>query len=183
VTALVSEVALHVALGVVLAAVVWTVGAGILVAARACDRLGSPDAVYAYPLGLLAAVATGALFLADPVAGIVAALVATAAIAAAICRPLRLAATRGFRGVLAGLVGIVVFAASLGFLYHGPTATENGGSFGDMLWYVGKLASAKRSLVPLRDLTAAGVDLWRGGGGPPRGGAGPAPVPGGGARV
>ncbi|HEX6699604.1 MAG TPA: hypothetical protein VF101_02645, partial [Gaiellaceae bacterium] len=63
--------------------------------------------------------------------------------------------------VARGLAAILGLATTLGFFLHGPTASVDSNAFGDVVWYAAKLESARRSLFPLRDLSAAGVDLWR----------------------
>jgi hypothetical protein len=45
---------------------------------------------------------------------------------------------------------------ALGFLLHGPTDEVDSSAFGDMLYYVNKIASLSQSVIPFHDLLAEG---------------------------
>src|ERR687888_203149 len=162
--ALTASILVHGLLGVVLGAVVWTVGSGWLVTLR---RLELPslerELVFAYPIGLLCCFAACGLFLTwRPLGLLGAALVLPPFVLALRARGiLAPAVRRAAAAVGRGLPAIVGLATTLGFFLHGPTASVDSNAFGDVVWYAAKLESAKRSLFPLHDLAAAGIDLWR----------------------
>ena len=139
--ALIATIAAHAILGVALAALVWAVGYGWLAAARrGADWL-------AYPVGLLVCVLASWLTLLTlwlvPIALL---LVAPAVL--------------GIRRTVSPALRAAPFAAGLGLLLgsllHGPTADESSHAYGDMLFYAAKLASARESVAPFRDLLVAG---------------------------
>ena len=160
--ALTASILLHAALGVVLASLVWSIGGGWLVILRRPPFLDR-DFVFAYPLGLLATLLACGLFLTWRPLGVPgAALVLVPIVLAFRRRALFGSALRSAASAVArGLLAIVGLATTLGFFLHGPTASVDSNAFGDVVWYAAKLESARRSLFPLRDLSAAGVDLWR----------------------
>jgi hypothetical protein len=147
----------HVALGILLAGLVWAVGAGYVLAVW---RDG--PAVFAYPIGLLAVLCASALFLLEgwlaPLS--LALLLAPLVLLFRRWSRARAAARRLGLAVAWGSPAIVGLSTTLGFFLHGPTARVDSNAFGDVVWYVAKLASARQSLIPLRDLSAAGVNLW-----------------------
>jgi hypothetical protein len=163
-SALTLSILYHAVLGLLLAAVVWTVGGGWLIALRRWrPPLEQRDAVFAYPLGLLAVLCACALFLVQRWLGLLGAALVVAPLVVAAGRHALIApiARRAAAVVAWATPAIVGLAATVGFFLHGPTATVNSNAFGDVVWYVAKLESARRSLFPLHDLAAAGVDLWR----------------------
>jgi hypothetical protein len=156
------SILLHAALGVALAALVWATGAG---GAAAVWRLGlsvEPAGAFAYPLGLLVWLVACFAALVSPWLGVAGAAAVVGACAWALgTRPLRVAARRAGIVVAWALPAVVGLPVVLGFFLHGPTRRVDSNAFGDVVWYVAKLASAKESLFPFRDLAAAGVQLWR----------------------
>ena len=162
--ALTASILVHGLLGVVLGAVVWTVGSGWLVTLRRFELPSlERELVFAYPIGLLCCFAACGLFLTwRPLGLLGAALVLPPFVLALRARGiLAPAARRAAAAVGRGLPAIVGLATTLGFFLHGPTASVDSNAFGDVVWYAAKLESAKRSLFPLHDLAAAGIDLWR----------------------
>jgi hypothetical protein len=151
----------HVGLGVLLAGIVWSVGYAWLLALW--RRSPPPSPVFAYPVGLLAILVACALFLTNRWLGLPAAalLVAPLGLAAREALPPALPVRRAAASVAWALPAVVGLGATIGFFLHGPTRRVDSNAFGDVVWYAAKLASAKRSLFPLHDLSAAGVDLWR----------------------
>jgi hypothetical protein len=154
------NVALHTALGVALAGVVWVVGLGYL-RALTRGRTGREDAVDAYPLGLLAVTLYAVLVLLEPWLGLLAAALVLAPM-------LGLLRDRGELGALlrplAGpflwaLPAVAGFPIVLGILLHGPDEERDSRAFGDMFFYVNKLVSAADSLIPFRDLLAEGQNI------------------------
>lgn len=138
---LTATIAAHAVLGVALAALVWASGYGWL----AATRRGS--AWLAYPVGLLVCVLAAWLVLVSSwLAPVTLALLAPAALSA--------------RRTLGPALLAAPFAAGLGLvlgsLLHGPTADESSHAYGDLLFYAAKLASARESVFPLRDLLVAG---------------------------
>jgi hypothetical protein len=162
VAALTTSILFHAALGIVLAGVVWATGAGWLLLLRRPPTLDR-ELVFAYPLGLLATLVACGLFLTWRPLGIpgVALVVVPLVLAARSRAVFAAAARRTAAAVTRGLPAIVGLATTLGFFLHGPTASVDSNAFGDVVWYAAKLESARQSLFPLRDLSAAGVDLWR----------------------
>jgi hypothetical protein len=145
---------LHAALGLVLAAVVWAVGAGALVLLR---RPVEPRSFLdAYPFGLLVTMAAAVPPLLWRPLG-VGSLVVLAALAAAGARSRALPRVGG--ALAYGLLGAVGFGAGLGALLHGPTEELDSAAYGGMLWYVVKVVSAADSIVPFRDLLAEGEEM------------------------
>lgn len=145
--ALVLSAVLHGLLGLALAALVWLVGLGL-----AGRRRG--DGIYAYPLGLLAITVAALLYLVSPWLGAVGAL--------ALLVPLALggrqlgALARAARPLLWGLPSLLGLSVATGLLLHGPSASLDSRAYGDFVYYVAKLVSAARSVVPLRDLLVSG---------------------------
>ena len=138
---LTATIVAHAVLGAALAALVWASGYGWLLARR------RPSAWLAYPVGLLSCVLAAWLVL-----------VSTwlAPVALVILAPAALGVRRTIRPTLVS----APFAAGLGFalgsLLHGPTGDESSHAYGDLLFYAAKLASARESVVPFRDLLVAG---------------------------
>ena len=152
--ALVLTVALHTALGLALAVLVWLVGAGCLVLCR--RPLQGRSLLDAYPLGLFATMAAAVPPLAwRPLGAISAVVVAVAAVAGAraVVSPLR-----GQQLAVAAL-GSAAFGCGLGALLHGPTEELDSAAYGGMLWYVAKVVSATNSIVPFRDPLAEGESM------------------------
>ena len=150
-------IAYHVALGIVLAGLVWAVGAGYLLAA--CR--GAP-AVCAYPVGLLVVMFACALFLIDRWLVLLSLALLVVPLVVVWRRRSRVGpvARRAAVAVAWASPAIAAVGTTLGFFLHGPTARVDSNAFGDVVWYVAKLASARQSLFPLRDLSAANVNLW-----------------------
>lgn len=142
----------HAALGIALAALLWAVGAGWLAFARGLDP------VHAYPLGLLTVLTAAALVLVSPWLALLA--VPLVAVPLGLAWRARTAVGPAARLLAWALPPIGGLAVSLGYFLHGPSRTLDSNTFGDVVWYVAKLASAKESLVPLRDLEVAGFHLW-----------------------
>jgi hypothetical protein len=147
-------VALHTALGLALAAVVWLVGVGCLVLLRRPHDLRS--LLDAYPFGLLVVMAAVVLPLLWAPLGVVA-LVAVALPALAGLRatvpPVR------SRVLWLAVAGSAAFGGGLGALLHGPTDELDSAAYGGMLFYVDKVVSATQSIVPFRDLLAEGEEI------------------------
>ena len=147
-------VVLHTALGLALAALVWLVGRGCLVL---CGRpLADRSLLDAYPLGLFVVMTAAVPPLVWRPLGVlsVLAVVATVVVGARNATlPLR-----GIALVLAGL-GAAAFGGGLGALLHGPADDLDSAAYGGMLWYVAKVVSATRSIVPFRDPLAEGEDM------------------------
>jgi len=142
----------HAALGVALAGLVWVLGAGWLVLLRGYER------VHAYPLGLLTVLLAAALVLVSPWLTLLA--VPLVLVPLGLAWRSRALLTPAARLVAWALPPIGGLAVSLGYFLHGPSRTLDSNSFGDVVWYVAKVASAKRSLFPLHDLEVAGFHLW-----------------------
>ena len=139
-------VVLHTALGLALAALVWLVGRGCLVACR--RPLEGRSLLDGYPLGLFVVMAAAVPPLLWRPLGALSALVVVAAIVAGVRN-----ATLPLRGVTLALAGLgsAVFGGGLGLLLHGPTDDLDSAAYGGMLWYVAKVVSAAESIVPFRD--------------------------------
>ncbi|HEX6702570.1 MAG TPA: hypothetical protein VF101_17715, partial [Gaiellaceae bacterium] len=138
--ALTASILFHAALGIVLAGLVWAIGAGWLVLLRrplSLDR----ELVFAYPLGLLATlVACGLLLTWRPLGAVGAALVVAPFVVAVRSRALFASAARlASAAVARGLAAILGLATTLGFFLHGPTASVDSNAFGDVVWYAAKL--------------------------------------------
>jgi hypothetical protein len=150
---LIAGIGLHVVLGLVLCAAIWGLGLGWLLLAR-----WRGSAVFAYPVGLLAATLAAFAALLSPWLA-VPALLATLAPVAALVRgwsrvgPLVRACLRPLGWALPGVVGLPV---ALGLLFHGPTAELDSNAFGDMVFYAAKVVTAEQSVVPFRDLLVEG---------------------------
>ena len=138
---LTATIVAHAVLGVALAALVWATGYGWLLARR------RPSAWLAYPVGLLVCVLAAWLVLVSPW---------LVPVALVVLAP----AALGVRRTIWPTVVSAPFAAGLGLvlgsLLHGPTADESSHAYGDLLFYAAKLASARESVVPFRDLLVAG---------------------------
>jgi hypothetical protein len=156
---LAASILLHAALGIGLAAFLWGVGLGYVLVLRG-GRVDRPEAVDAYPLGLLVVVLAAMLFLVHAWLGVAAAALLVAPVPALLGARRSLAALRpALAPVLWGLPATAGFAGVLGYLLHGPSDDLDSRAFGDMFFYVNKLASAADSLVPFRDLLAEGQDI------------------------
>ena len=130
----------HALLGIALALLIWAVGAGWL------RLLGRLAVQYAYPFGLLVVVTASWLALVTPwFVPISVVLVAPAVLARLRLGPL-VAASPFALGLGVGL----------GALLHGPTDEESSHAYTDMLVYAAKLASARESVLPFRELLVAG---------------------------
>lgn len=129
----------HAALGVVLAGGIWGLGLGVLPRERA---------LFAYPLGLLAAVAAATLVLISywllPVA------------LALVLPPLARGFSRLPRAALSAVLLAGALGTALGLVNHGPTKHVDSSAYGDMLFYAAKVVSAEQSIFPFRDLLVAG---------------------------
>lgn len=154
---LVAAIAYHAALGLVLAALVWAVGLGLYARMRP-GPLGRLEASFAYPIGLLAVTAAAFLSLVRPWLGVVGLLFLVVGLAIGFSErrraaPLMVAATSR---IVAGLAPLVGFSAALGFLLHGPSSNLDSRAYGDLVFFVAKLVSATKSVLPFRDLLAEG---------------------------
>ncbi|HEV8687040.1 MAG TPA: hypothetical protein VGQ84_07170, partial [Gaiellaceae bacterium] len=142
----------HTALGLLLAALVWIAGAGVL---ALLQRPHDPRSLLdAYPFGLLVAIAAATLpLLCRPLAA-----VSTVAVVALLWLGLRHGLPRVLsRSRLAlALVGCAGCGAGLGALLHGPTDELDSSAYGGMLFYVDKVVSAAQTIDPFRDLLAEG---------------------------
>jgi hypothetical protein len=150
-------IVLHGLLGVALALLVWGVGLGL----RALLRRDVIEAVDAYALGLLAVTVAATGVLLTPwawlgAAPLLAALLLVAALSPG-ARPCALPAAARTLGL--GLMPLLAFGVALGVLFHGPTEELDSRAFGDMLFYVNKVVSAGRSVVPFDDLLAEGQQI------------------------
>jgi hypothetical protein len=130
----------HALLGIALALFIWAVGAGWL------RLLGRLAAEYAYPIGLLAVVAASWVVLVSAwLVPLSLVLVAPALLARFRLLPF-LAASPFALGL----------GVAIGALLHGPTEKESSHAYTDMLVYAAKLASARESVLPFRELLVAG---------------------------
>jgi len=154
--ALTLAILFHAVLGVVLALLVFAAGLGALGSLRGRDALRGADAVYAYPLGLGACLASAVVFLASPWLAPVGVLLVAAPIVAFLGRRVEGIGRRAGRPFLTALPGALGLAIALGFLHHGPTSSLDSRAYGDMLFYVNKVVSAAQSLVPFKDLLVEG---------------------------
>ena len=147
-------VALHTALGLVLAALVWLVGRGCLAVCR--RPLEGRSLLDAYPLGLFVVLAAAVPPLLWPPLGVVSVVVVVAAVVVGVR-----GATLPLRGSALALaaLGSAAFGAGLGLLLHGPTEELDSAAYGGMLWYVAKVVSATQSIVPFRDPLAEGEHM------------------------
>jgi hypothetical protein len=131
----------HAFLGVASALVVWALGLGLL---RAVPL---PRPAFAYPLGLLVAVAAAWLVLVSWW---------LAPVSVVLLAP----AVLGLRAAMVAGAPVAPFAAGLGValggLLHGPTSDRGSHAYGDMLFYAAKLVSASSSVLPFRDLLVEG---------------------------
>ncbi len=153
----------HFALGIALGLLVWSVGLGLLMALK--RRTGAPatlaDAVLAYPLGLITVLFASLLVLLFPfgwlaalavVAGSLLALRGTGTLVRQVLDAVR-------QPALAVLPPAAAFGIVLGLFYHGPTSTIDSHAFGDVVYYVARLVSARESILDSHDLLAAGYSL------------------------
>lgn len=142
---LITSLVLHALLGVVLACLVWAVGAAFV----------ARPAAFAYPVGLLVAIAAAFAVLVTAWLAIPILLGALVLLARARGRLAPLA--RECRGAFVwALPGILALPVALGLRLHGPTEDLDSNAFGDMLFYAAKLVSAADSVLPFRDLTVDG---------------------------
>jgi hypothetical protein len=146
---LIGSLVLHVAIGVVLAGLVWGVGLGLL------PSSGSVPAAFAYPVGLLAVVTAAFAVLLTPwlAAPVALALLVVLARARTAAAPLVSACRGPLTWALPGVAGLPV---ALGLVFHGPTEQLDSRAYGDMVFYAAKLVSAAESVLPFRDLTVEG---------------------------
>jgi len=138
---LTATIVAHAVLGVALAALVWATGYGWLAVTR------RRSAWLAYPVGLLVCVLAAWLVL-------VSGWLVPAALA--LLAPAAFGVRRTIRPTLASAPFAAGLGLALGSLLHGPTADESSHAYGDLLFYAAKLASARESVVPFRDLLVAG---------------------------
>jgi hypothetical protein len=154
---------LHAGLGIALASIVWGIGFGVLDVVRRAGLPVEPAGVFAYPAGLLLALLACLAELITPWLGAVGAAAVLLATGAAVRsrEALAPAVRHAAATVVWALPAVVGVPVVLGFFLHGPTSRVDSNAFGDVVWYAAKLASARVSLFPLRDLAAAGIELWR----------------------
>ena len=153
-SALALSIALHTALGLALAGLVWLVGSGCLVLLR---RPRDPRSLLdAYPLGLFVVMAAAVPPLLWRPLGVVSVVVVLAAVVIG-ARAARLPLGGGTLAV--ATLGSAAFGAGLGALLHGPTDDLDSAAYGGMLWYVAKVVSAAQSIVPFRDPLAEGETI------------------------
>ena len=159
--ALTLDVGYHVLLGIALAAVVWAVGLGWLLALRRGRDLGAADAVDGYALGLLACVGAAALALLEAWFAPAAAALLAAPLVVLLRSRARLdpSVARSLRVPAAALPAAAVYGAVLGFLEHGPSATLGSAANGELVFYAAKLVSATQSIAPYHDLLAEGQEV------------------------
>jgi len=138
---LTATIAAHAVLGVALAALVWATGYGWLAAAR------RDSAWLAYPVGLLVCVLAAWLVL---LSGWL------TPVALALLAPVALGVRRTITPALASAPFAAGLGLVLGWMLHGPTSEESSHAYGDLLFYAAKLASARESVAPFRDLLVAG---------------------------
>ena len=136
-SALAFSIALHTALGLVLAGLVWLVGSGCLALLR---RPRDPRSLLdAYPLGLFVVMAAAVPPLLWRPLGVVSVVVVLAAVVIG-ARAARLPLRGGTLAI--ATLGSAAFGAGLGALLHGPTDELDSAAYGGMLWYVAKVVSA-----------------------------------------
>ncbi|MDX6423440.1 MAG: hypothetical protein QOI67_911 [Gaiellaceae bacterium] len=153
-SALAFSIALHTALGLALAGLVWLVGSGCLVLLRRpLDRRSLLDA---YPVGLFVVLAAAVPPLVWRPLGVVSGFVVLGAAVMGV-RAARLPLGAGTLAV--ATLGSAVFGGGLGALLHGPTDDLDSAAYGGMLWYVAKVVSAAHSIVPFRDPLAEGETM------------------------
>ena len=138
---LTATIAAHAVLGVALAALVWATGYGWLAAAR------RDSAWLAYPVGLLVCVLAAWLVL---LSGWL------TPVSLALLAPVALGVRRTITPALASAPFAAGLGLALGWMLRGPTSEESSHAYGDLLFYAAKLASARESVAPFRDLLVAG---------------------------
>ena len=152
--ALAAQIAYHAALGLVLAAVVWLVGAGCLALLR--RPLDPRSLLDAYPLGLFVVMAAVVPALLWSPLGVLVVLALALLLALGVRRaPLAAVGSR----LACALLGAAGFGVGLGIVLHGPTEELDSAAYGGMLWYVAKVVSAVDSIAPFRDPLAEGEQM------------------------
>jgi hypothetical protein len=141
--------------GVLLASAIWAGGAGWLALLPGVER---PNAVCAYPLGLLGVTAVAFAWLVHPLAGAAVALVYAAPALRARREVARLARVVARPVALVLPLGLA-FGGVLGVYDRGPSATRDSHVFGDIVWWASHAASAGRSPTHLPDLSTVGYTL------------------------
>jgi hypothetical protein len=154
---LVLQILWHVALGFLLAGVVWGAGLGWLKLLRPRSVV-SPSLVHAYPLGLAAVFVAASLLLVNGWLGLLGAVILGAPLfvlardtafvgelGKAVVRPLILTAPA------AVALGLIV-----GLRLHGPTASVPARGGADFLFYAARAVSLEHSILPARNLVVAG---------------------------
>jgi hypothetical protein len=152
---LLGPIAWHLAIAFALLLVVW--GSGTAIVARVLGRpLEAGDALYGYAAGLLVVVGEAILFLVSPwlaLGGMLAFALAARGVRARLSTaPVR----RGLTALAVAFPFLACFGGMLGYAWHGPDATRPSSTFGDLVFYVAKLSSAKTGIVPWHDLLAVG---------------------------
>jgi len=146
----------HAALGIVLAALLWTVGTGVLRLAGAA--LTEATLPHAYALGVAIVVVASTLFLLTPWLGVVAlALLLLPVVRAGRDESTRAALRPALARGAATLPGAAAAGIVLGLLLHGPSGDRSSHAFGDLTFYVANQISAGQSLLPFRDLLVDGA--------------------------
>jgi hypothetical protein len=144
-----ASVALHTALGLALAGLVWVAGLGVL----ALLRRGEP--LDAYPFGLLAIMAAAV----PPLLESWLALPSLAFVSVLVLAGTRRVDLRVSSQLVLAALGSFGFGAGLGALLHGPTDEHGSAAYGGMLFYVDKVVAATQSIVPYHDLLVEGVRI------------------------
>jgi hypothetical protein len=159
VTTIVLLIGLHACAGVFLAVLIFATGLGVATLVFRDPNDDRARGALAYPAGLLVIVTSAALPLIHPLLAAGSAVAVGLALGAlvtrrALLRPLLLP----LRADARWLATLAALPVALGLLLHGPTATVPSHSYGDMLFWSGETASARESLVPLRDLQVQGFN-------------------------
>jgi hypothetical protein len=155
---LLPSIGLHFALGAVLLAILWGSGFGWVLLVTRSSRSGSPAALaLGYAAGLCASSIAAALSLVHPLLGALGLLVLMIGIIHLLRETWVFASLRLPLGsALLALPFVLLFVTILGLFYHGPTTSRSSSAFGDMLFYIAKINSAKVSIHPYHDLLVSG---------------------------
>lgn len=154
---LLPAIAAHAALGAALLSIMWAAGFGLVLRVAGSKAVSASSLALGYAVGLCVSSLVALLFLVNPVLGAIGLVLPVAGIVHLLrARWVFPSVAPAIGSALMAAPFVTVFAVLLGLYYHGPSAARSSSAFGDGLFYIAKLESAKVSVLPYDDLLVSG---------------------------